>query len=44
MVTEERKEGFADFSVDDILITEYGYENLTTAPKGVGDMERIVNE
>ena len=30
--------------IDDILITEDGYENLTTAPKGVGDMERIIND
>ena len=40
----DAKRDCADLSVDDILITEDGYENLTTAPKGVGDMERIVNE
>ncbi|KAL8789019.1 MAG: hypothetical protein Q9195_007039 [Heterodermia aff. obscurata] len=27
---------------DDILVTEDGYENLTTAPKTVEDMERII--
>jgi Xaa-Pro dipeptidase len=29
---------------DNILITEDGYENLTTAVKEVEDMERIINE
>lgn len=28
---------------DNILITEDGYENLTTAVKDVGEMERIIN-
>lgn len=35
--------GFADFDTDDILITENGYENLTTAPKTIEEMERIIN-
>ena len=29
--------------VDDILITEGGYENLTTAPKDVAEMMDIMN-
>ncbi|KAL8719206.1 MAG: hypothetical protein Q9225_003760 [Loekoesia sp. 1 TL-2023] len=28
---------------DDVLVTKDGYENLTTAPKGVEEMERIIN-
>ena len=35
--------GFADLHVDDILITEDGYENLTTAPKTIEEMEDIIN-
>ena len=31
------------WGVDDILVTENGYENLTTAPKTVEEMERIIN-
>jgi hypothetical protein len=29
--------------VDNILITKDGYENLTTAIKDVGEMEKIIN-
>lgn len=28
--------------VDDVLVTKDGYENLTTAPKSVEEMERII--
>ena len=28
---------------DDILITKDGYENLTTAPKGIDEMKKIIN-
>ncbi|KAL8829282.1 MAG: hypothetical protein Q9170_006244 [Blastenia crenularia] len=28
---------------DDVLVTKDGYENLTTAPKGIEDMEKIIN-
>ena len=28
---------------DDVLITKDGYENLTTAPKDVGEMVGIIN-
>ncbi|KAL8854994.1 MAG: hypothetical protein Q9221_000190 [Calogaya cf. arnoldii] len=27
---------------DDVLVTKDGYENLTTAPKGIDDMEKII--
>jgi len=30
-------------ATDNILITKDGYENLTTAPKDVADMEKIIN-
>ena len=29
--------------IDDILITKDGYENLTTAPKGIEEMRTIIN-
>jgi Xaa-Pro dipeptidase len=29
---------------DDVIITETGYENLTSAPKAVEDIERIMAE
>ena len=32
------------FSLDDILVTEDGYENLTTAIKDADEMERIIND
>lgn len=28
--------------IDDVLVTKDGYENLTTAPKGIEEMERII--
>lgn len=28
---------------DDVLITKDGYENLTTAPKGIEEMMGIIN-
>ena len=28
--------------LDDVLVTKDGYENLTTAPKGIEEMERII--
>lgn len=28
---------------DDILITKDGYENLTTAPKGIDEMRKIID-
>ena len=28
---------------DDILITTDGYENLTTAPKGIDEMKKIID-
>ena len=31
------------FVVDDVLITKDGYENLTTAPKDVGEMMDLIN-
>lgn len=27
---------------DDVLVTKDGYENLTTAPKGIEEMEKII--
>lgn len=32
-----------DVCADDILITKGGYENLTTAPKGIEEMKKIIN-
>lgn len=29
--------------IDDVLVMKDGYENLTTAPKGVEEMERIIS-
>lgn len=29
--------------IDDILVTEDGYENLTTAPKEIEEVENIIN-
>ena len=29
-------------SVDDVLVTKDGYENLTTAPKGIEEMEKMM--
>ena len=28
--------------IDDVLVTKDGYENLTTAPKGIEEMEKII--
>ena len=28
--------------VDDVLVTKDGYENLTTAPKGIEEMEKMM--
>ena len=30
-------------TADDILITKDGYDNLTTAPKMIEEMEKIIN-
>lgn len=32
-----------DVRADDILITRDGYENLTTAPKDIDEMKKIIN-
>ena len=32
-----------DIFLDDILITNDGYENLTTAPKTIAEMQSIAN-
>lgn len=31
-------------SADDVLVTKDGHDNLTTAIKGVQEMEKIINE
>ena len=36
-------ENRANAEIDDILITKDGYENLTTAPKGIDEMMGIIN-
>lgn len=36
--------GLADWCfADDILITKDGYENLTTAPKDIDEMKKIID-
>lgn len=29
--------------VDDVLVTESGYDNLTTVPKEIDDLEKIIS-
>ncbi len=42
-VVNDDDSGWADWiAADDVLVTKDGYENLTTAPKGIEEMERII--
>lgn len=35
--------GFLGWLLDDILVTAKGYENLTTAPKEIAEIEQIIS-
>ena len=36
-------DGLIQRSIDDVLVKEDGYENLTTAPKQFDELERIID-